>query len=64
MSAWVQIELRSLGRPARSQRYVDCIIPALSVPVGKVIVSAILSKKVYMYMCPITNGVRDTAISL
>jgi hypothetical protein len=30
----------------------------------EVIVSAILSKKVYMYMCPIPNGFRDRAISL
>jgi hypothetical protein len=30
----------------------------------EVIVSAILSKKVYMYMCPIPNGSRDRAISL
>jgi hypothetical protein len=30
----------------------------------EVIVSVILSKKVYMYMCPIPNGFRDTAISL
>jgi hypothetical protein len=27
-------------------------------------VPAILSKKVYMYMCPIPNSFRDTAISL
>jgi hypothetical protein len=27
-------------------------------------VSVILNKKVYMYMCPIPNGFRDTAISL
>jgi hypothetical protein len=27
----------------------------------EVIVSVILSKKVYMYMCPIPNGFRDTA---
>jgi hypothetical protein len=30
----------------------------------EVIVSVILSKKVYMYMCPILNGFRDGAISL
>jgi hypothetical protein len=30
----------------------------------EVIVSAILSRKVYMYMCPIPNGFRDRAISL
>jgi hypothetical protein len=30
----------------------------------QVIVSAILNKKVYMYVCPIPNGFRDTAISL
>jgi hypothetical protein len=30
----------------------------------QVIVSVILSKKVYMYMCPIPNGFRDRAISL
>jgi hypothetical protein len=30
----------------------------------EVIVSAILSIKVYMYICPISNGFRDTAISL
>jgi hypothetical protein len=30
----------------------------------EVIVSFILSKKVYMYMCPIPNGFRDSAISL
>jgi hypothetical protein len=30
----------------------------------EVIVSVILSKKVYMYMCPIPNGFRDRAISL
>jgi hypothetical protein len=40
-----------------------------NVCVGKVIfwevtVSVILSKKLYMYMCPIPNGFRDTAISL
>jgi hypothetical protein len=28
------------------------------------IVSDLLSKKVYMYMCPIPNGFRATAISL
>jgi hypothetical protein len=30
----------------------------------EIIVSAILSKKVYMYMCRIQNGFRDRAISL
>jgi hypothetical protein len=30
----------------------------------EVIVSAILSKKVYMYTCPIPNGFRGRAISL
>jgi hypothetical protein len=30
----------------------------------EVIVSVILNKKVYMYMCPIPNGFRDRAISL
>jgi hypothetical protein len=30
----------------------------------EVIVSVILSKKVYMYMCPIPNGFRDRAILL
>jgi hypothetical protein len=30
----------------------------------EIIVSAILSKKVYMYMCPIPNGLRDAVISL
>jgi hypothetical protein len=30
----------------------------------EVIVSVILSKNVYMYMCPIPSGFRDTAISL
>jgi hypothetical protein len=30
----------------------------------EVIVSAILSKKMYMYMCPIPNGFRDRTISL
>jgi hypothetical protein len=30
----------------------------------EVIVSVTLSKNVYMYMCPILNGFRDTAISL
>jgi hypothetical protein len=30
----------------------------------EVIVSAILSKKFYMYMCPIPKGFRDRAISL
>jgi len=30
----------------------------------EVIVSVILSKKVYMYMCPIPNDFRDRAISL
>jgi hypothetical protein len=30
----------------------------------EVIIPVILSKKVYMYMCPIPNGFRDTAISL
>jgi hypothetical protein len=31
---------------------------------SEVIVSAILIKKLYMYMCPIPNGFRDRAISL
>jgi hypothetical protein len=35
-----------------------------SVPGGEVTVSAIPSKKLYMYMCPIPNGFRDRAISL
>jgi hypothetical protein len=30
----------------------------------EVIISAILSKKVYMYMCPIPKYFRDTAISM
>jgi hypothetical protein len=30
----------------------------------ELIVSVILSKKVYMYMCPIPNDFRDRAISL
>jgi hypothetical protein len=30
----------------------------------ELVVSVILSKKVYMYMCPIPNGFRDRAISL
>jgi hypothetical protein len=30
----------------------------------EVILSVILSKKVYTYMCPIPNGVQDSAISL
>jgi hypothetical protein len=30
----------------------------------EVTVSVILSKKLYMYMCPISNGFRDRAISL
>jgi hypothetical protein len=30
----------------------------------EVIISAILSKNLYMYMCPIRNGFRDRAISL
>jgi hypothetical protein len=30
----------------------------------EVIVSVILSKKVYMYLCPISNCFRDRAISL
>jgi hypothetical protein len=30
----------------------------------EVMVSVIVSKKVYMYMCPIANGFRDRAISL
>jgi hypothetical protein len=30
----------------------------------EVIVSAILSKRVYMYMCPIPNSFRDRAVSL
>jgi hypothetical protein len=30
----------------------------------EVILSVILSKKVYMYMCPLPNGFRDRAISL
>jgi hypothetical protein len=30
----------------------------------EVTVSVILSKKVYMYMCPIPNGFRDRTISL
>jgi hypothetical protein len=32
--------------------------------VWEVTVSVILSKKVYMYMCPILNGFQDGAISL
>jgi hypothetical protein len=31
---------------------------------SEVIVSAILSRKVYMYMCPIPNGFRGRVISL
>jgi hypothetical protein len=31
---------------------------------GEVIVSVILSRKVYMYICPIPNGFRDRAVSL
>jgi hypothetical protein len=30
----------------------------------EVMVSVILSKKMYIYMCPIPNGFRDRAISL
>jgi hypothetical protein len=30
----------------------------------EVMVSVFLSKKVYIYMCPIPNGFRDRAISL
>jgi hypothetical protein len=30
----------------------------------EIIVSVILSKKVYTYMCPIPNGFRDRAVSL
>jgi hypothetical protein len=30
----------------------------------EVIVSVILSKKLYMYVCPIPNGFRDRAISM
>jgi hypothetical protein len=30
----------------------------------EVTVSVILSKKVYMYMCPIPDGFRDTVVSL
>jgi hypothetical protein len=30
--------------------------------VKEVILSVILSKKLYMYMCPIPNGFRDTAV--
>ena len=30
----------------------------------EVIVSVILSKRVYMYVCPIPNGFRDRVISL
>jgi hypothetical protein len=30
-----------------------------SAPGGKVIVSVVLSKKVYMYICPIPSGFRD-----
>jgi hypothetical protein len=30
----------------------------------EITVSVILSKKLYMYMCPIPSGFRDTAISL
>jgi hypothetical protein len=29
----------------------------------EVIVSVTLNKKVYMYLCPIPNGFRDTAVS-
>jgi hypothetical protein len=34
------------------------------IPGEKVIISVILSKNVYMYMCYIPNGFRDRAISL
>jgi hypothetical protein len=30
----------------------------------EVIISVILNKNVYMYMCPVSNGFRDRAISL
>jgi hypothetical protein len=30
----------------------------------EVIVSVILSRRVYMYMCPIPNGFRESAVSL
>jgi hypothetical protein len=40
------------------------IVYIQGVPGGTVVVvSAILSRKVYMYMCPIPNGFRDRAIS-
>jgi hypothetical protein len=47
-------------RHGRSQGLPDI----QGVPGGKVTVSVILSKKVYMYMCPIPNGFRDRAVSL
>jgi hypothetical protein len=39
------------------RRYTEC-------PRRNVIVSVILSKIVYIYMCPIPNGFRDRAVSL
>jgi hypothetical protein len=42
-----------------------CRVPQEERPIfWEVIVSVILSKKVYENMCPIPNGFRDTAISL
>jgi hypothetical protein len=39
-------------------------VPEGKVNIGEVIVSVILSKKVYMYICHVPNGFRDRAISL
>jgi hypothetical protein len=39
-------------------------VPGGKVNIWEVIVSVILSKILYMHMCPIPNGFRDRAISL
>jgi hypothetical protein len=45
-------------------QYVSCVYTECPTSVWEVTVSVILSKKMYMYMCPIPNGFRDRAISL
>jgi hypothetical protein len=39
-------------------------VPEESSIIWEVVVLVILSKKVYMYMCPIPNGFRDRTVSL
>jgi hypothetical protein len=49
--------------------FLECLCILYRVSQGErymfwqVIVSVILSKKEYTYMCPIPNGLRDTAVS-